>query len=85
MSTLIPIPNPRAREVDVTADELVVRLADGRTIIAPLTWFPRLLAAGPEERLKWEILGDGEGIHWPTIDEDLSVVGLLRGAAAPGR
>jgi hypothetical protein len=57
-------------------------LADGRTIIVPLAWFPRLLHATPEQRRRWELLGDGEGIHWPDVDEDLSVAGLLRGAPA---
>lgn len=75
---------PRAEDVVVTEDELIVRLVDGRTISTPLVWFPRLLDATPAQRKKWEFLGDGHGIHWPEIDEDLSVAGLLRGAAAPG-
>jgi hypothetical protein len=72
-----------AASVEVTASELVVRLTDGRTISAPLVWFPRLLAASPEQRSHWEILGNGEGIHWSDLDEDLSVEGLLRGVRAP--
>ena len=52
-------------------------LADGRTISAPLVWFPRLYQASKEQRENWELLGDGNGIHWPEIDEDLSVAGLL--------
>ncbi len=75
--------NPRAREVVVNEDELTVTLADGRRISVPLAWFPRLLHAQPEERQKFELLGDGEGIHWPSIDEDLSVAGLLRGTPTP--
>jgi hypothetical protein len=73
-----------ARHVQVTDDELTVVLADGRRISAPLAWFPRLLRATPEQRANWELLGDGEGIHWPSADEDLSVSGLLRGTAAAG-
>ena len=57
-----------------------VRLTD---VSVPLAWFPRLLHATAEERQNWEFLGDGEGIHWPEIDEDLSVAGLLRGTPAP--
>ena len=73
-----------AREVTVNNDELTVLLADGRRISVPLAWFPRLLHATPSQRQHFEILGDGEGIHWPDVDEDLSVAGLLRGTPAPG-
>jgi hypothetical protein len=82
MSTSLPSVDPRAISVETTEDELSVGLADGRTIIVPLAWFPRLLHATPEQRRRWELLGDGEGIHWPDVDEDLSVAGLLRGAPA---
>ncbi|HEY0160631.1 MAG TPA: DUF2442 domain-containing protein [Thermoanaerobaculia bacterium] len=67
----------------MTADELIVGLVDGRTICVPLVWFPRLLHATPAERGRFEILGDGEGIHWPDVDEDISVAGLLRGVRPP--
>jgi hypothetical protein len=73
-----------ARTVVVSDDDLTVQLADGRAISVPLVWFPRLLAASPEARGKWELLGDGEGIHWPDADEDLSVDGLLAGSRARG-
>jgi hypothetical protein len=73
----------RAREVVVNDTELIVRLKDGRSVSAPLTWFPRLLKATPEQRANFELLGDGEGIHWPDADEDLSVAGILRGVRAP--
>jgi hypothetical protein len=73
----------RALEVEVTEDELKALLADGRRISVPLTWFPRLLHATPEQRSRFELLGSGEGIHWPEVDEDLSVAGLLRGTPAP--
>jgi len=75
----------RVADVRVTEDTLEVDLYDGRTISAPLAWFPRLLHATPEQRSKWEIAGGGYGVHWPDVDEDLSTEGLLRGApAAPG-
>ncbi len=63
-------------------DKLIVDLADGRSISVPLAWFPRLLHASSTERENWEIAGAGYGLHWPNIDEDLSVEGLLRGAPA---
>lgn len=75
----------RVKDVRCTHDTLVVALIDGRTISVPLAWFPRLLAATPEQRANWEIVGGGFGIHWPDIDEDLSTEGLLRGAPAPRR
>lgn len=58
---------------------LIVTLADGRAVSAPLVWFPRLLNASAEQRQRWQLIGAGEGIHWPDIDEDLSIAGLLRG------
>jgi hypothetical protein len=73
-----------ARDVSVSDDELTVRLADGRAITVPLVWFPRLLNATPAARKHWQLLGDGEGIHWPDADEDLSVNGLLAGSRARG-
>ena len=84
MSSLAVETKPLARHVEVTDDELTVVLADGRRISAPLAWFPRLLRASPEQRADWELLGDGEGIHWPSADEDLSVNGLLRGTPVAG-
>lgn len=75
---------PLARTVKVSDDELTVGLADGRVISVPLLWFPRLAQASPEARANWVLLGDGEGIHWPEADEDLSVDGLLAGHRASG-
>jgi hypothetical protein len=72
--------NPRAVEIGVTDDELVVHLADGRTVSIPLAWFPRLLHASAAERMDLRLIGDGEYINWPALDEDLSVAGLLRGS-----
>jgi|SRR5208282_446042 len=73
------IREPRAQRVVVTEDSLVIDLLDGRTISAPLAWYPRLLHGAPEERNRWRLIGDGEGIHWPDLDEDLSVENLLLG------
>lgn len=70
---------PEAEEVTVTADTLTVELSDGRTISVPLDWYPRLVHATPEERNRWQLIGGGQGIHWPALDEDLSVEGLLAG------
>jgi hypothetical protein len=80
-SSLVEV-NPRAEEVSVSENELTVSLADGRRISVPLAWFPRLLHATPAQRAHWELLGDGDGIRWPDIDEDLSVAGILRGTPA---
>ena len=74
--------DPRARDVVVSDAELTVQLRDGRTLIAPLSWFPRLQGASASERDQWELLGGGIGIHWPAIDEDISVAGLIRGDSA---
>ena len=81
--TILPVSvHPRASGVRVDDNELEVELVDGRRIVVPLAWFPRLLGAKKVERDRWEILGDGEGIHWPDVDEDISVAGLLRGQAS---
>jgi len=73
----------RVTDVHCTEDKLTVDLADGRSISVPLTWYPLLLHATPRERYNWNIAGDGFGIHWPELDVDLSVEGLLRGAPSP--
>jgi hypothetical protein len=70
----------RVRDVRFTDDTSAVDPADGRTIIVPLVWYPRLLSASMEQRSNWTIAGAGYGIHWPELDEDLSTEGLLRGA-----
>jgi|SRR5215468_3971870 len=69
----------KAQSVNVTEDSLVVDLIDGRTITVPLAWYPRLLHAKPEHRNNWRLVGNGEGIHWPDLDEDISVQHLLTG------
>ncbi|MFN3391943.1 MAG: DUF2442 domain-containing protein [Meiothermus ruber] len=68
-----------ASAVECTEDELIVTLSDGRRLAVPIVWFPRLAKADPQERAEYELLGNGEGIHWPRIDEDISVAGLLEG------
>jgi hypothetical protein len=83
MNSSSPSADPRAVDAATDDDNLSVDLADGRRLTVPLAWFPRLLHASVEQRSNWQLLGDGLGIHWPEIDEDLSVSGLLRGAAAP--
>ena len=72
----------RVAGVNFDAERLIVDLMDGRTIAVPLAWYPRLAEATSDQRLHWEIAGAGYGIHWPDLDEDLSVEGLLRGAPA---
>jgi hypothetical protein len=62
----------------VDEDAILVRLADGREISAPLAWYPRLLNATPEQRQRWQLIGNGNGINWEELDEDISVRGLLR-------
>ncbi len=68
-----------ARDVHVADGALVVDLADGRTLSVPLAWYPRLAHATSTERANWRFVGRGEGIHWPDLDEDVSVEGLLAG------
>lgn len=82
MSTSQLNPGERVRDVHFTEDTLGVDLVDGRTIVVPLVWYPRLLNATPEQRSHWKISGAGYGIHWPDVDEDLSTEGMLRGAPA---
>ena len=73
---------PMADRVQLTDDTLSAELADGRTISAPLAWYPRLAHGTPQERGNWRLIGRGEGIHWPELDEDISVENLLTGKAS---
>ena len=68
-----------AQKVRVTADELAVELVDGRTVSVPVQWYPRLAHGSPAERQNWRIIGRGVGIHWPDLDEDLSIESLIAG------
>jgi len=70
---------PAATNVVVTDDTLTVDLSDGRTISVPLAWYPRLAHGTAEERATWRLIGRGEGIHWPQLDEDISVEGMIAG------
>jgi hypothetical protein len=78
----VEIEIPLAQSVKVTEDTLHVDLSDGRTISAPLAWYPRLLHATPAERQDWRLIAKGRGIHWQAVDEDISVEGLLAGRAS---
>ena len=75
----VEIEVPNAERVEVTEDTLTVELSDGRTISVPLGWYPRLVHATQSERDNWRLIGQGHGIHWEDIDEDISVEGLLAG------
>ncbi len=70
---------PAAIDVSVSSDTLTVDLSDGRTISAPLDWYPRLSHGSPKELADWRLIGGGQGIHWEALDEDISVEGLLAG------
>ena len=77
---------PRATEIAFEASEMIVTLEDGRVLHVPLEWFPRLRDAKKTERGNWRLIGNGIGVHWPDLDEDLSVPGLLMPArVAPPR
>jgi len=81
--------DPRIEDVRVTEDEIVAHLADGRVIRVPLAWSWRLAEATPAQRANFRLIGTGQGVHWPDLDEDISVEGMLHGTPArrptPGR
>ena len=79
MSTLVLEVEPIAVEVNVTDDELVVGLSDGRCLTVPLAWYPRLFHASDSERRNWQLLGNGYAIEWPDLDEHIGIEGLLAG------
>ena len=80
MSTLaIKIELPNIHSVQTTEDTLTVELSDGRTLSVPIAWYPRLQHATPEEKSNWRLIGGGQGIHWKTIDEDISLQGIISG------
>jgi len=80
MSTLVvELRTAVARHVTIGKDTLTVDLADGRTVSVPLAWYPRLLHGTPAERNHWRLIGNGTGIHWPDLDEDISVENVLLG------
>lgn len=73
------VESPNVTKVACTDERLVVDLSDGRVLSVPLEWYPRLVHATPAERAHWRLIGHGEGVHWPDIDEHLSVEGFLAG------
>jgi hypothetical protein len=79
MPTLTLNIDPLASSVSISEDLLKVSLEDGREVSVPLAWFPRLRDASPDQRANWRLIGRGEGIHWPDVDEDISTLGLLAG------
>ena len=80
MNTLmIEYEKARAINIDINEDTITVDLDDGRTISAPIAWYPRLIHAEPEERDNWRLIGEGEGINWEDLDEDISIENLLLG------
>jgi hypothetical protein len=83
MSSLGERAGERIKDVRCTRVSLIVDLVDGRTLSVPIVWYPRLLSATPTQRANWRLIAGGFGIHWPDVDEDLSIEGLLRGAPAP--
>ncbi len=78
-TSAVEISIPVAETVAVTEDTLTVELSDGRSLSVPLAWFPRLVHATPTERKNWQLIGRGQGIHWDTLDEDISIEGLFAG------
>ena len=82
MNTVVNIFEPRLKNIRITNDEIVAHLTDGRTISVPLAWSWRLSEATADQRQNYSIIGDGHGVHWPEIDEDISVEGMLYGTPA---
>ncbi len=82
MNTAVNNIEPRIKHIEVSEDTITAYLVDGRTISVPLAWSWRLSDAAPEERNNWELIGDGQGVHWPDIDEDISAKGMLYGVPA---
>ena len=82
MNTVVNTIEPRIKRIEVTEDTITAHLLDGRVISVPLAWSWRLSDATVEQRNKWELIGDGQGVHWPDIDEDISANGMLTGVPA---
>ena len=83
MNTVVLVVEPRISDLRVSEAEITAYLVDGRTVSVPLAWSWRLSEATPTQRNHWEIIGEGIGIHWPDVDEDISIEGMLYGAPAP--
>ena len=82
MNTVVSTIEPRIMHIEVTEDTITAYLVDGRVISVPLVWSWRLSDATVEQRNTWELIGDGQGVHWPDIDEDISANGMLTGIPA---
>ncbi len=82
MSIVVNAIEARLSSIRITEEEIIAHLVDGRTISVPLAWSWRLSEATPDQRERFEIIGDGQGVHWPDIDEDISVEGMLCGSPA---
>ncbi len=83
MNTAVKIEEVRIKDISVTEDTITAQLVDGRIISVPLAWSWRLSEATPKQRANWRMIGDGHGVHWPDIDEDISAEGMLYGIPAP--
>jgi len=83
MNTVVKLQEVRIKDIHITEDTITAYLIDGRMISVPLAWSWRLSEATPEQRAHYEIIGDGQGVHWPDIDEDISAEGMLYGVPAP--
>ena len=83
MNTAVRIEEVRIKAISVSEDTITAQLVDGRIISVPLAWSWRLSEATPKQRANWRMIGDGQGVHWPDIDEDISAEGLLYGIPAP--
>jgi hypothetical protein len=83
MNIAVKVQEVRIKNISISEDTISAHLLDGRTISVPLAWSWRLSEASPEQRANYEIIGDGQSIHWPEIDEDLSAEGMLYGIPAP--
>ncbi len=83
MNIVVKVQELRIKEISITENDISAYLTDGRTISVPLAWSWRLSEASPEQRENYEIIGDGQIVHWPDIDEDISAEGLLYGSPAP--
>ena len=79
MNTLVLEADPQVVDISFTTDKLIVDLSDGRTLLIPLSWYPRLRHATPAERNNWQLLGDGYAVEWPDLDEHIGIEGLLAG------
>lgn len=83
MNTAVKLQEVKIKDINITEDTITAYLVDGRVISVPLAWSWRLSEATPGQRANYEIIGDGEGVHWPDIDEDISAEGMLYGVPAP--